>query len=50
MTIYVNRSIGIQYCIGQPLYYGGHWMRIVDKFQVTEKGIVVGYNVILEKQ
>jgi hypothetical protein len=49
MTITVSRSQGIQYCIGQPLYFGGQWLRIDAKFPITEKGLITSYAVVLSK-
>jgi hypothetical protein len=49
MTVRVSISQGLGYRVGQPLYFGGQWLRIDATYPVMEQGRIIGYNVILTK-
>jgi len=50
MTISVSVAQGLGYAIGQRLYFGGKFRRILHKAPVTEKNgtRVIGFLVTLE--
>jgi hypothetical protein len=49
MTITVSISQGQGYRLGQPLYFGGQFLRIQAIYPLYDQGRVIGYNVEVTK-